>query len=335
MKSGGRTDAETSRVGILAIEGFPLMSYACTVEPLRAANLLAHRQLYDVVHFGASAVAASSGAARVERVAGLDDTAEIDLLVVVAGGDPLSYADERVFAWLRGLAARGVRLGGVSGGPVILAGAGLMRGRRMTVHWEHAQLLEERYEDIVIERRLFVMDRDRVTCGGGTAPLDLMHAVIAARHGVAFAGAVSDWFLHTDIRAENAPQRLDASRRVAIGSRPVHEAVEVMESHVADPLSLTQLARVVGVTPRHLNRLFVDGMGVSVMGYYRAQRLSLARRLVRNSAMRMAQVADATGFSNAGHFSNAYTRLFGVRPQSDRAQGMDQLYQLSGQEVER
>lgn len=316
------TSSDSTRVGILAVEGFPLMSYSCTVEPLRAANLLAHRQLYEVIHFGSRAEVASSGVATVPGAVPLDKAARLDLLMVVAGGDPFAFRNQRVFAWLRDMADKDVRIGGVSGGPVLLANAGLMKGRRMTVHWEHAQMLEERVPNVIIEQRLFVMDRDRVTCGGGTSPLDLMHAIIAERHGASFAGMVSDWFLHTDIRGEHAPQRQEPSFGAAVGSRPVKEAVEVMESHAGDPLSLAQLALVVGVTPRHLNRLFVDRMGISVMEYYRRQRLALARRLVRNSAMRVAQIADATGFSNAGHFSNAYLKAFGVRPHADRTQSV-------------
>jgi transcriptional regulator GlxA family with amidase domain len=91
-----------------------------------------------------------------------------------------------------------------------------------------------------------------------------------------------------------------------------------MESHIADPLSLSQVAYVAGVTPRHLNRLFTETMGAPAMTYYRGLRLAVGRRLVHNSLMNMGDIAEATGFSNAGHFSNAYKAEFGVRPKFDR-----------------
>ena len=306
------------RVGILPIAGFPLMSYACTVEPLRAANLLSQRSLYEIVHFGQAPRTSSSGAAMVERSYEVGDTVDLDLLLVLAGGDPFSFDDAHVFTWLNRMARTGVQIGGVSGGPVVLVKAGLMDGHRMTVHWEHAPLLTEHFRDVIVERRLFVIDRDRVTCGGGTAPLDLMHALITSHHGGVFARHVSDWFLHTDIRAETAPQRAAVSDRVGTTSPRVHEAVSLMESHIADPLSLSQVAFVAGVTPRHLNRLFTETMGSPAMTYYRSLRLSVGRRLVHNSSMNMSNIAEATGFSNAGHFSNAYKAEFGVRPQFDR-----------------
>ena len=305
-------------MGILPIPGFALMSYACTVEPLRAANLLSRRPLYDVVHFGEKALIESSGAVSIERRHAIGDTVDLDILLVVAGGDPFAYEDATVFSWLRQTARRGVLIGGVSGGSVILAKAGLMAGRRLTVHWEHTAALAERYPDSLVERRLYVIDRDRVTCGGGSAPLDLMHALIADHHGNVFARLVSDWFLHTDIRGSGAPQRGGVAERHGIHSPHILEAVASMESHVGDPLSLTQLALITQISTRHLNRLFMHAFGQSVMDYYRDLRLDTARRLIRSSAMGLRDIAEATGFSNAGHFSNAYKARFGLRPRADR-----------------
>ena len=191
----------------------------------------------------------------------------------------------------------------------------------MTVHWEHAPQLAEHFPGIVIERLLFVMDRDRVTCGGGIAPLDMMHALIASHHGAHFARLVSDWFLHTDIRAASDPQRAAIAERIGTGSPHILEAVSAMESHVADPLSLSQIALMTGVTPRHLNRLFAETLNASVMDYYRSLRLAVGRRLVHNSGMTLTDIAEATGFANAGHFSTSYRTEFGMRPRQDRNVG--------------
>lgn len=216
------------------------------------------------------------------------------------------------------LDTRGVQLGGVSGGSVFLARAGLMEGRRLTVHWEHAARLSEEYPSILIERRLYVIDRDRVTCGGGIAPLDLMHAIITSHHGGAFARLVSDWFLHTDIRAAGAPQRGGMAERIGTRSGPILEAVGSMEDHIADPLTLSQLALIANVTPRHLGRLFREEMGTSTMDFYRAMRLDVGRRLIRDSQLSFAKIAEATGFLSAEHFSNAYLARHGIRPSRDR-----------------
>ena len=317
--AGIGSESRPFRVGVFAVPGFALMSYACTVEPLRAANLLSRQPLYQVVHFGDAAHVASSGAASVERQHDVGEMADLDLLLVVAGGDPFAFRDRATFAWLRKMARRGVQMGGVSGGSVLLAKAGLLAGRRLTVHWEHAAGLSEQFPDLLIERRLYVIDRDRVTCGGGTAPLDLMHALIAGHHGSVFARLVSDWFLHTDIRSAADPQRAGLIERLGPQSPHVIEAISAMESHVGDPLSLTQLALMAGISPRHLNRLFSEAFDQSVMDAYRDLRLETARRMVRSTAMSAGEIGAATGFGSAAHFSNAYKLRFGVGPRADRA----------------
>ena len=113
------------------------MSYASVVEPLRAANVLAGRPVCEIRHFSESGrEVRSSGSVRVPVDSAAGETLEGDLLLVIAGGDPFGVESNRLDAWFRKLALTGHVLGGVSGGPVLLAKAGVMRGRRMTVHWE-------------------------------------------------------------------------------------------------------------------------------------------------------------------------------------------------------
>jgi len=308
----------TQRIGVLPLSGFALMSYSCVVEPFRAANLLSKRPLYELVHFSDVDRVQSSGAVSVGADADLRGTPDLDMLLVVAGGEPEAFENTHVFAWLGRMARRGIQMGGVSGGPVILAKAGLMQGRRMTVHWEHAAALAEISPSLMIERSLYVIDRDRVTCAGGTAPLDLMHALIARDHGTVFARLVSDWFLHTDIRPSGGPQRGGLVERVGTTAAPVLDAVEAMENHVADTLTLADLAAIAGVSERQLNRLFRERLGVSTMGYYRDLRLDTAQRLIAHSPLPLTEIALATGFANSAHFSRSYAEKFGAPPSSMR-----------------
>ena len=301
------------RIGIFPIPGFALLSYASTVEPLRAANLLAGRTLYDVIHFAAGS-SQSSGALSVPADHAVGDMPALDLLLVIAGGDPIRFRDAKADRWLARVARARVMLGGVSGGPAVLANAGLMADRRMTVHWEHARELNEAHPDLLIERRLYVFDRDRITCGGGTAPMDMMHALIADQHGAGFARQVSDWFLHTEIRAPAAPQRAGPGERLGAVSPRLIDAISAMEDHVSDPLTLTQIALIAGVSPRQLTRLFEDQFSESPMLYYRRLRLGEAQRLLATSALSVAQVAFSTGFSSAAHFSDSFFRAYGETP---------------------
>lgn len=309
------TATQPFRIGMLLIDGFALMSYAAASEPLRAANLLAGRTLYETRIIAAEGdCAVSSGGANVNATAAMDLARTYDLLLVLAGGDPMGYRNAAMTAWLRGMARRTTRLCGVSGGPVVLAMAGLMAGRRMTVHWEHADALSHHDPDLLIERTLYVMDRDRLTCGGGLAAMDMMHALIAEHHGAPFAQRVSNWFLHTDIRAPAAPQSPDLTPQ----DPAVRIAVELIRNHVADPLSLPQLARTAGIGTRQLSRLFHAQMGRSPISYGRHIRLETARHLVRTTRLPLTEIALATGFADSAHFSTAFRTAYGVAPSALR-----------------
>jgi len=315
------SSAEPFRVGFLLVDGFALMSYSAALEPMRAANLLAGRTLYEMEHLpvlGAQSI--SSSGAVVRATTHIGERVDFDLIIVVAGGDPARFSDERVFQWLRHLARRGVQIGGVSGGPVILAKAGIMTGRRMTVHWEHAPALDQFEPALVLERTLYVIDRNRMTCAGGTAALDMMHALITVHHGAEFARSVSDWFMHTDIRPAGRPQRAGLVERYGTTSLPVIQAIELMENHIADPLALEQLAQLTGLGARQLNRLFHDKLGRSTMKFYRNLRLDKADNLLTQSTLSVTEIALASGFSSSAHFSQSYRQRFDRSPTARRLQ---------------
>ncbi len=309
------------RIGFALVPGYPLLAIAAAIEPLRAANLLTGRQLYDLRFIGTGAPASPSSAGAIfEGVALREAGLDYDFVFVVAGGNPLAHRDAALAGWLRALAAQGVMLGGISGGAVMLARAGLMRGRRFTVHWQHHDALRGELPGAVIERRLFVIDRDRYTSAGGIASLDMMHALIAAQHGSALARSVSDWFIHTHVRLADDPQRAGAAARWGIGHPALAAAVELMENHIADPLAVGDLAALTGIGPRALHRAFVAHFGVGASGFSRRLRLEKAAELLRETALPVHEIGVLTGFPNPAHFAREFRRSFGHPPGAQRQQ---------------
>ena len=120
-----QVQARAQSVGFLLVPGFALMSYAAAVEPLRAANLISGKPLYRWWHAapGGKPVMASNGLAIIPDI-GVGTERDVDMLFVCAGGNPATFNDKPVFAWLRKLARRGVTIGGISGGPYILRAQG-------------------------------------------------------------------------------------------------------------------------------------------------------------------------------------------------------------------
>jgi len=316
-------DAETrdrpQEIGFILVPGFALMSFASGCEPFRAANDLAGRTLYRLRYFGEAEgrVAASSGAEipteALPRLRG-----QLHTLFVCAGGEPNGWDRPEIHATLRRMARLGVRIGGISGGPYLMAAAGLLADRAFTLHWEYAGATVETFPEARLSRARYVADGDRLTCGGGVAPLEMAHALIAERMGEAFARRVSDWFLHTAIGAADDPQRASPVERYGIHHRALLAVLEMMERTVEAPLSRLAMARLAAISPRHLDRLFREKLGLSFSAQYRAIRLAHGRRLLRQSPLRIGEIATACGFSSAGHFSRSYRSQFGCSPSAER-----------------
>jgi transcriptional regulator GlxA family with amidase domain len=321
------SDRPPTHIGFLLIPDFALLGYASAIEPLRAANRLSGRDLYRWSHVAIDGLSATaSNGVAIKADCGLNDDIRFDCLFVCAGGNPAAFRHQPTFAWLRQLARRGVRLGGVSGGPYILARANLLAGYRFTIHWEHAPAFLEDYPELDLRRSLYEIDRDRLTSSGGTAPLDMMHALIARDHGSDLALAVSEWFLQTHIREAGGPQRMKLRERLGIAHAPLLRVVGRMEQNLENPVARAELARTAGVSLRQLERLFRLHLGRSLGEHYLGLRLDRARDLLRQTSLSVLETGLASGFASASHFSRAYRARFGHAPRAERSPSATPLW---------
>ncbi|NVK07372.1 MAG: GlxA family transcriptional regulator [Marivivens sp.] len=303
------------RIAFVLLDGFALMSTASALEPLRAANQFSTTTLYDISLLSLNGDNATSSLGSRFSTQPFDSVEpNFDLVFIVAGGDPRHFQNQTLFSWLRRIEASGVAIGGISGGSVVLARAGLLNRHRFTVHWHHYDDFEAMTGPWLLERRLFVIDRNRYTCAGGSAPLDMMHAIIARDHGITFAHKISNWFIQTEIRSADAPQIATIPSRYGQLPHTVKAAIGYMETHIADPLNQEQLAQLVGLSVRHLQRLFHEHVGRSVMEEYRMIRLETAKSLLASTLLPMSEITALTGFANQGHLSNCFKMAFGVSP---------------------
>jgi transcriptional regulator GlxA family with amidase domain len=306
----------TQRIGLLLVPNFALMSYASATEPLRAANLIAGTDLYDVVQLSVdgNAVLNSTGLS-VACAALAEDGPSCHTIFVCAGGSPRDWLPaEAGHGTLRKLSRQGVRIGGISSGAYVLAAAGLLDNRDFTIHWEHAGVLREAFPHLSPRQARYVIDGDRVTCAGGIAPLDMMHAMISERMGSHFARRVCDWYLHTAVAEPGAPQRGSAPERFGTHHPALLAVLEKMEASIEHPLGRREMAKLVRVSTRHLDRLFSENLDQGFLETYRDIRLDHARRLVEQSPLSVGEIAFACGFSSAGHFSRAFKARFQATP---------------------
>ncbi|WP_417330563.1 GlxA family transcriptional regulator [Halomonas cupida] len=318
-------------IGFLLLPGFSQLAFSSALEPLRMANHLADRTLYTwhLVSRDGGAVSASSGLSTPVNQA-LEPMPALDLLLVCGGVEVQRYDDRATLAWLRRLADRRIPLGAVCTGGYVLALAGLLDGYRCTLHWEHMSSLHEaqRFPGVTFTSQLFVMDRDRYTCSGGIAPLDMMLNLIGRQQGLALAESIAEEFIHERIRGVGDRQRTPLRVRLGHSHPKLEEVANLMEANLHELLGLDELASYAGLSRRQLERLFQRYVGCPPLRFYLELRLARARLLLLQTHMPITEVAMACGFVSPPHFTKCYHDYFGHSPSSERKRRHDRQADL-------
>jgi len=303
----------------LLVPGLSMMSLTSAIEPLRSLNRLRRNEAYQwrLASLDGAPVEASNGI----RLPTLPhDTALAGAhKVFVCGSVYIPVADEKRYLMiLRQAARRGIGIGSLSTGTYLLARAGLLAGYRCTIHWENLSVFRENFPELDCTTKIYEIDRDRLTCSGGTAAMDMMLHLIADRHGADLARAVANQFHHERIRDEREDQR--GGRLESLSRMPdkVRQAIGIMQRHIEDPLPLPNIARRIALSPRQLERLMLDYTGQSPLRLYMQLRVERARELLVTSNRPVIDVAVRAGFSSTSHFSAWYKRIYGVRPSDMR-----------------
>lgn len=316
-----RAETATRDYVFLLAPRFSLIAFAAAIEPLRLANRLSGRRLYVwrlAGEGGGEAMASCGTLLRVD--AGLDPVAREATIVVCGGIDAHLAATPAVLGWLRRQARMGAHLGAVCTGALILARAGLLAGRRCTIHWENRAAFAEEFPDADVTSRVFEIDGDRMTCAGGAAAADMMLAVIARDHGPGLARMVADQMIMAPLRSEADEQRLSAPARIGARNPRLSAIIERMEANLEDPVSPPELARDAGMSVRQLERLFRRYLNRSPKRHYMQLRLEKARTLLLQTGMSVIDVAMASGFTSPSHFSKCYRAQFGRTPYRERGE---------------
>ncbi|WP_347266531.1 GlxA family transcriptional regulator [Paracoccus sp. (in: a-proteobacteria)] len=313
------TGQRPQRFVFVLLERFTLISFAAAIEPLRLANRLSGRRLYDwrlCAEQGTSATC--SNGTRLALDGPLPETGHGDTILVCGGIDVARAATRPLLAWLRREARRGSRIGALCTGAWVLAEAGLLDGRRAAIHWENHDGFSERFPQVTLVRSVFTEDGNRLTAAGGTAAIDMMLHQIARSHGADLAGRVAEQLIHGAIRSGEDRQRNSVPERLGSRHPRLAQVVARMEASIEDPVSPAELAAEAGMSPRQLERLFARYLGCSPKRYYMEIRLERARNLLAQTRMGVMEIALACGFASSAHFSKCYRAAYGSTPYRDR-----------------
>ncbi|CAN7698149.1 GlxA family transcriptional regulator [Rhizobium sp. LjRoot254] len=313
------------RLGLVLVPGFSYLAMAMAIEPLFIANWIARRQLFswNTLSTDGFAVTASNGMQTpVDHPLGT--TERFDVVLVLASFDARQAAtDARLLKWLRWAERGGAEVGAIETGSEILAAAGMMEDHTAPVHWYNIEGMRERYPSVNVTDTLFSLAARRPISAGASATLDMMIALVARAAGQELANEVAQHLLLQKRHGNDRQQTLDIRDQGVAARDPVARARQIMASTIDEPKSCTRIAEMVGVSERHLQRLFQQQLGSGMAQVYHMLRMERAHQLVQLTDLTITEVAVACGFSSLEVFSRTYRKAFHVSPSRDRRQSVD------------
>jgi transcriptional regulator GlxA family with amidase domain len=298
--------------------GFSLFSVAAALDVLRHANRFAAKPHYrwSFLCEQGNAVADGNG---IELTANSDfeHTPASDIAFVVAGFDASQIQQPCIGAWLVRQARGGSRIGGISNGAFVLAAAGLLNQYSATTHWEDFESFCLLYPEVHARYQRFVMDRNRLSCAGGSATLDLFIELARQDLGNEIALKISRQMLLQE-QSVVVPGSTNPRTATRYHSPPVQRALTMIEAGVGQSITVNELASRIGISRRELLRLFRRELNNTPSRILAARRLDRSRSLILNTNLPMATIAESVGFSSQSHLTTSYHVEFGITPAQQR-----------------
>lgn len=208
--------------------------------------------------------------------------------------------------------------GGVGAGVLWLAEAGLMGGVRIALPWALYGDTEDINERAILAPNLFEVDGIHLSCCGGAASADFALTLVEALYGANVQADIKEALCIDRVRGPEERQRVALQARFGALQPKLSEAVTLMEANIEEPLSTDDIAGLVSLSRRQLERLFKQYLGSLPSRYYLELRLQRARQLLLETNHSIVQVGLMCGFSSGSHFSTAFGALFGNTPREER-----------------
>ncbi|MGW4383156.1 GlxA family transcriptional regulator [Kitasatospora sp. NPDC004531] len=235
--------------------------------------------------------------------------------LLVPGGPGSLTAGPELIARIGELAAGAERVASVCTGAFLLAGAGLLNGRRATTHWKYCAALAERFPQVTVDPDpIHVRDGRVLTSAGVTAGIDLALALVEEDHGRELALGIARHLVMFLRRPGGQAQfSTQLSAQLAV-RRPLRELQRWITENPDADLSVEALARRASLSPRQFARVFAAETGTTPGRYVDGVRLEMARRRLEDSDEGIEQIARHSGYRNPEAMRRAFARTLSVSP---------------------
>jgi transcriptional regulator GlxA family with amidase domain len=244
----------------------------------------------------------------------------LDTLLVAGGqGVEAAAADPILLDWVRQRAKQARRVASVCTGAFLLAAAGVLDGRRAVTHWKDCARLAQRFPAVRVERDpIFVRDDQVWTSAGVTAGIDLALALVEQDLGRSVALAVAR-YLVVFLKRPGGQAQFSETLALQAAEDKFGALHNWINDHLSDDLSLSVLAKQVGMSERSFSRRYAEATGQTPARAIERLRLEAARRLLSETRTPVKRVAQRCGFGSEETMRRSFQRLLAVTPQDYRS----------------
>ncbi len=313
------------RYAFVLIPRFNMMTVTTMIEPLRIANYLSSspRYQWEFLSFDDQRVSSSNQLSIDCQLINSQHNEKYDMVFILGSWGCEHYQQVELFNWLHRLHYNGDKLCAVEMAAYTFARARILSKKLATMHWSMMAGFAEMFPNVNLSERLYTIDRNLITCAGGTAGIDLMLHLIIQQHGENLGAEIADQMIHHPARtADMAQRRTHGGTRSHIHPY-VNEAIKLIEENMVEPMSIPDIAAKIGLSQRQLERYFKTYLGCSIVQLSQLIRLQYARVLLTSTNMPIREVSAASGFNSMSHFSNVFFKRFGKKPSSYRHAWME------------
>ncbi len=306
-------------IAFILVDGFSLLPFISATEPLRMANRIAEKDLFQRGYFSekGKSVLAGNGI-EIQAIGNMKDLIDYPNIFVTGGFEPLVKTPRWLIEVLKSRSSAGAVIGGLGTGTYHVARAGLLDGQKATMHWEYAASFAEEFPRIQVTSNLYEIGHHRITCSGGIAAMDMMADLISKHTNPLLATAVSDMFIHGRVRKAKDMQKVLLPTDNEHTPLELRAAISIMQRRTGFRININEVAQELGISPRHLARLFHRHAGKSPLAFANHLRLQRAQSFVFHSNLGFEELAELSGFASSAAFSRAYKKCFGVSPITHR-----------------
>ncbi|UTV29463.1 GlxA family transcriptional regulator [Photobacterium atrarenae] len=248
----------------------------------------------------------------------VEDLIQANTVILPGLHDPLAPLPEALLSAVRQAAQRGARIASICTGAFVLAATGLLDGRRATTHWHYAGLLREKYPTITVDPDVLYIDHGQLlTSAGALAGVDLCLHLIRSDVGAQAAAHCARMSV-MPLERSGGQKQFIPTPPVADSAYSLQPLLQWAEAHLAEAISVTELARRSAVSPRTLHRRFLEQLGMPPTTWLLQRRIHLARQLLESTQRSIEQVAGESGLGSAANLRKKFLQMVGTSPSAYR-----------------